>query len=266
MDNNFTFAICAYKDSPFLEKAVLSALNQTVPADIIISTSTPSGYIKNIADKYKVKYIVNPESNGIAADWNFALSQITTPFGAVLHQDDIYFPEYVEKVLKCFKKNPDALIAFTDYGDLTDDGKIHPFRFYLWVKRLLLWSFYLKRVHRTKFFKRSSVIFGNAICCPSVSYNLKKTGKLEFNRIYSVNLDWAMWLALSERQGAFAYIPRILMAHRIDSSMESAAAIADSRRYNEDFSIFSSIWGVKIAKILMFFYQKSYISCAPEKP
>ena len=248
MDKKFTFVLCAYKDSPFLENAVLSALGQTIPVEVIIATSTPSEYIRNIAVKYGLQYIVNPESKGIASDWNFALSQIKTPFGAILHQDDVYFPEYAEKIQESFLKNPDALIAFTDYGDLTDDGKIHPFRFYLWVKRLLLWAFYLKRTHRINLFKRSAVVFGNAICCPAVAYNLEKTGVLKFNSNYSVNLDWAMWLSLSKKTGAFIYIPKILMAHRISNSMESAAAIADSRRYNEDFAIFSEIWGAKSQK------------------
>ena len=263
--NKFTFAVCAYKNSPFLEEAVLSAVKQSVPVKIIIATSTPSEYIENIALKYNIPYFVNPESKGIASDWEFALSQIKTPFGAILHQDDIYFPDYAENVIKKFQKNPDALIAFTDYGDLTSDGKIHPFRFYLWVKRFLLWAFYLKRVHRTKFFKLSATALGNAICCPAVSYNINKVAPLKFDRNYSVNLDWAMWLELAKREGAFVYIPKILMAHRISDSMESSAAISDSRRYNEDFALFSTILGKKIAGLLMKFYKKSYDSCVQKK-
>ena len=49
MQHDFTFAICAYKDSPYLEEAVLSAKKQSVPVDIFIATSTPSDYIRNIA-------------------------------------------------------------------------------------------------------------------------------------------------------------------------------------------------------------------------
>ena len=46
------FAICAYKDSPYLERCIRSLKAQTVPSHIIICTSTPSSYIDRLAWKY----------------------------------------------------------------------------------------------------------------------------------------------------------------------------------------------------------------------
>lgn len=256
----FTFAICAYKDSPYLEEAILSAKNQSIPVEIFITTSTPSDYIRGMAAKHGISYIVNPESKGIAADWEFAMSKVRTPYGAICHQDDIYFPRYAEKVIAALEKAPDSLIAFTDYADLLSDGKYHSNRFYLWVKRFLLWLFYLKNTHHSRIGKRSALIFGNAICCPAVSYNIKNLKKVEFDSDFSVNLDWAKWLSLSETPGAFVFVPKILMAHRIDESQETASAIADNRRYLEDQKIFESVWGKKIARFLMHFYKNAYAS------
>ena len=260
MQHDFTFAICAYKDSPYLEEAVLSAKKQSVPVDIFIATSTPSDYIRNIAQKYDIPCYENPKKEGIAADWSFAASHIKTPYGAIMHQDDVYFPEYAERVVAGMKKSPETLIAFTDYCDLMSDGKFHKHRMYLYIKRMLLWAFYLKKVHRSRFWKRSALILGNAICCPAVSYNMEKLKELTFDTSYSVNLDWAKWLSLADTPGAFVFIPSVLMAHRIADSMETASAIADNRRYNEDKRIFESIWGKRIAGMLMYFYKKSYAS------
>ena len=39
------FAVCAYKDSPYLEQCIRSLKAQTVPSHIIICTSTPSSYM-----------------------------------------------------------------------------------------------------------------------------------------------------------------------------------------------------------------------------
>ena len=257
-DPEFTFAICAYKESPHIEAAIISAEKQTIPVKLLIATSTPSEYLRKTALKHKIEYIVNPDRKGIASDWNFALKQIKTPFGAIMHQDDVYFPEYAEKVVEAMTRNPDVTIAFTDYCDLLGDGKYHPHRMYLWVKRILLWAFYLKHCHGTVFWKRSALIFGNAVSCPAVSYNMRNLGTLEFDPSYSVNLDWAQWLSLAEREGAFAFIPRVLMAHRIDENMETSAAIADNRREKEDFAIFERVWGKKIASLLIRFYRRSY--------
>ena len=43
------FAVCAYKDSPYLEQCIRSLKAQTVPSHIIICTSTPSSDIDRLA-------------------------------------------------------------------------------------------------------------------------------------------------------------------------------------------------------------------------
>lgn len=45
-----TFAICAYKESEYLEECILSLKNQTLKTNILMATSTPNEYIKNLAE------------------------------------------------------------------------------------------------------------------------------------------------------------------------------------------------------------------------
>ena len=59
---NHTFAICAYKESPFLEECIQSLLGQTIPSTIIIVTSTDNAYIQNMAEKYHLELFINPAS------------------------------------------------------------------------------------------------------------------------------------------------------------------------------------------------------------
>ncbi len=259
MEYEFTFAICAYGDSVYLENAIESAEKQTIPVQIILATSTPSPFLEDMAKKHGLPYFVNPKHTGIADDWNFALSQIRTPYGAILHQDDVYFPEYARKVMEQFHRHPDAGIIFTDYADLRDDGKIRRNLLYLQVKRILLWPFYLKHVHRSCFWKTMILRFGSSISCPAVSYNC--TGeKMLFDGSYTVDLDWDMWLRKAKQKGAFVYVPECLMAHRIAAGQETSAAIADHRRYQEDLRIFTRLWGKTIAGLLMKLYAISYRS------
>ena len=44
--NDHTFAICAYKESPYLESCIKSVLNQSVKTKVAISTGTPNDYIR----------------------------------------------------------------------------------------------------------------------------------------------------------------------------------------------------------------------------
>ena len=52
--NDHTFAICAYKESPYLEECILSLKNQTVKSNIIMATSTPNEWIQGLAKKYEI--------------------------------------------------------------------------------------------------------------------------------------------------------------------------------------------------------------------
>lgn len=57
--NDHTFAICAYKESPYLEECIKSLKNQTIKSNILIATSTPNELYKGIADKYAIPYYIN---------------------------------------------------------------------------------------------------------------------------------------------------------------------------------------------------------------
>ena len=60
-----TFAICAYKQSPYLEECVKSLKNQTYSSKIIMVTSTPNDYIEKICQKHEVPLYINTGESGI---------------------------------------------------------------------------------------------------------------------------------------------------------------------------------------------------------
>ena len=100
-----SFVICAYKESPFLEECIQSLEKQTVKSTIKMVTSTPNEYIADMAKKHNIELIVNEGQGGIVQDWNFGYKQIDTPYVTIAHQDDVYFPEYTETLLKEFERS-----------------------------------------------------------------------------------------------------------------------------------------------------------------
>ena len=50
-NTDHTFAVCAYKESPYLESCIKSLMSQTVKSNIIVCTSTPCEFIENMAKK-----------------------------------------------------------------------------------------------------------------------------------------------------------------------------------------------------------------------
>ncbi len=256
MEALHTFAIMAYKDSEFLEQCIKSLLCQTVKSEIVITTSTPSDYIMDIANQYEISVIVNENPPGIASDWQFAVDSCKTPYFTLAHQDDLYYETYTQMLLPHMEN---SLIAFCNYEEAIGQ-KTRSKTKMLKIKRILLWPFSFKKSLKSRFFKKLILRFGSPVCCPSVMYNSKLTNGPVFNAALKNNLDWDAWIRFSKMNGAFFYSKKILMAHRIHEQSETTKQISDGGRSKEDLQMFCSMWPEFIAKKLAKFYSKSYDS------
>ena len=99
------FALCAYKESPYLEDCVKSLLSQTVKSKIQLSTSTPNEHISAIAKKYDLPLYINEGEKGITGDWNFGVSMCHgADFITIAHQDDLYEPAYAQTAVAMMEK------------------------------------------------------------------------------------------------------------------------------------------------------------------
>src|ERR1700741_1143150 len=166
-----SFAVMAYKDSPYLTDCLDSLKEQTVRSEIYISTSTPSVYIDETAKKYGIKIFTTEPGQGIAHDWNFSLSVAKTKYVTLAHQDDLYDKQYSELCVKAAEKFNDTLICFTGYDEIVGN-KERSLTLMLTVKKFMNFMFMpLKKNIKSKAWKKFSQSFGTAIPCPSVMYN-----------------------------------------------------------------------------------------------
>lgn len=259
MTSNHTFTICAYKESPYLEECIVSLQNQTVKSNIIIATSTPNNYIKNLADKYKLPYYINTGEKGITQDWNFAYAQAQTEYITIAHQDDIYEKDYLAEALSAFDKTKRPLIYFTDYYEIRDGKNVTKNRL-LVIKKIMLFPLRIKAFQRIKWIRRRILSLGSPICCPSVMFASKHLPKVIFKNGFRACEDWEAWETISKLQGEFVYVPKILMGHRIHADSETTATIEENRRSGEEYRMFCKFWPSWIAKIIMKFYAKGQAS------
>lgn len=259
MKSLHTFVVLAYKESKYLEECIKSVLNQKYKSEVVIATSTPNDYIDNVAKKYKLKVIKNKnKSKGIGYDFDFALSCAKTELITIAHQDDIYDYEYSEKVVDAYRKykNLDPIIIFTDYYEIHDSG-IEKENTNLKIKRILLKP--LKKVNNSNKVKtkRKVIKIGNAISCPAVTFVTKKIEFPVFGSKYKCNVDWNAWEKLSKKDGAFIFVPELLMGHRIDSTTTTTKIINEGTRTKEDLEILKRFWPAPIAKFINHFYKNS---------
>ena len=251
---NHTFVVCAYKESPYLRECIQSLLNQTVPSVIRITTSTPGEYIQKAAEEFGLELIVNTESRGIAADWNFAMEQCDTPYCTLAHQDDVYDPAYTETILQ--RMTDDTLIAFSEYYELRGEERTAA-TINLKIKRILLRGLKNSKHAGSRSRKWRALSLGNAICCPAVTYNMKNIPHGLFQEGMRSNIDWQAWEVLSRMEWKFQYVASPLMAHRIHEGSETTQTIKARQRTGEDFEMFRKFWPEPAARLLTCVYASS---------
>lgn len=248
-----TFVICAYGNSSYLEECMLSLVNQHNQSSIILYTSTPSLQIEELCKKYNIAYY-HGRGGSIGKDWNNALSFVKTRYATIAHQDDYYEPQYSELIIKKFQSNSDALIAYSDYFEEKNGKKIGR-TLNLKIKRLMLRTINL--FPKSKLWRTRVLAFGNAICCPSVSYDLSVLNGFKFDEKLKGNLDWIAWYQIGKMKGSFLYVDKPLMCHRIHEESETSKTISNNTRSQEDLETLEIFWPKWMAKLLMRQYVKS---------
>ena len=252
-----TFVVLAYKKSDDLEKCIKSVLNQKYKSTVLIATSTPNEYIDNISKKYGLEVIVNEEAkHRIGDDFDFAIKCANTKLVTIAHQDDIYDYEFSENIVNEYNKYKNSIILFTDYYEIRNENKVYS-NINLKIKRLLLKPLKNKEKSYNIRRKRAILKYGNAICCPSVTFNKDKIQLPVFDCDLKCNIDWNAWEKLSKQEGNFIFIKKCLMGHKISEETTTTQIINSGLRTNEDYELYIRFWPKWIAKILTKLYKNS---------
>ena len=202
---NHTFAVCAYKESPYLEECVRSLAEQTIKTNILIATSTPCEYISNIAKKYQIPLYVREGKSDIRDDWNFAYDQAKTDWVTIAHQDDKYDKDYVKEFLDTIVKYQNPIAFVTDYIPIKN-GKIGSRDINSRIRKILRKPLKNPKKARKRFWKRAILSLGNSICCPAVTYHKSVLGASFFTSELKYNIDWDTFLKIADTEGSFCYI------------------------------------------------------------
>ena len=251
-----TFAIVAYKESPYLEECINSVINQTIKSNVIICTSTKNNYIVNLSKKYKLKLFIREGKSDIQDDWNYAYNSTNTDLVTITHQDDIYENNYLEEIMKVANYYDDFKMIHTDYYPYKNGKKVIDKNSK--IKIILKIPLRIRFLSKFKLFKVASLSFGNTVCCPSVTYNKKCIKGNPFTSNLKFGLDWDTFLKFAKEKGYYLYIPKKMICYRIHDAATTKEFIKDNKRIDEDILMFSKIWPKFIVKILMKGYVSSY--------
>ncbi len=106
----FSIVIAAYNQEEYLPEAIESALNQTIPCEVIIVNDGSPDNTKEIAQKYPVK-LINQVNKGLASARNAGIMNMTGDIFLALDSDDILYENCVQEMLKVFESTSADIVA-----------------------------------------------------------------------------------------------------------------------------------------------------------
>lgn len=252
-----TFVICAYGKSPYLRACIRSLKAQTVPTRIICTTSTPSPWLEKVLKEQEIPLYIRKGESNIQEGWNYAIQKAESRFVTIAHQDDLYSRHYVEELSKAASRYPDMTVFMSD-GVLIKKEKIAWGGAVELVKKILRFPWRIKGLCHLSIVKKSGLILGNPVMCPSCSYQKALVDLPLFSGGYGYVLDWECMRKLADQPGRFVCVEKPLLYYRIHNGAATKECIKNHRREQEEQQMFEKMWPRQIAAALMKVYQMAY--------
>jgi len=131
-DSDIEIVIPTFRRPKLLREALQSALNQQTDINYLITIidNDPMTELDSLTDlsrlSHRLRYIKNNKNIGLFGNWNRALQISNATYIALLHDDDLLEPDYIESLTKILNLNSDVgIIAHTPY-QLINNEKINP--------------------------------------------------------------------------------------------------------------------------------------------
>lgn len=121
MGKQISVCLLTYNHAHLIESTLASVRNQTLSGyEIIVSDDCSSDETWSILQKAsaldsRIRPIRTPQNLGMSGNANYAISQCSRPYIALLHHDDIYRQDLLEKWLLVMLRHPNMGFVFNAY-------------------------------------------------------------------------------------------------------------------------------------------------------
>ena len=142
--------ITAYNVETYIEQAVISALAQTVPCQVIVVEDKSTDHTPEVLERFgdRIKLVRNEENVGAGLSRRRGIEEADTEFVMLLDGDDFIDPDFVETLLMMADQTgadivsggirilrPDGSWDATSYGNCVTDGRDKVAKF--WGERIV---------------------------------------------------------------------------------------------------------------------------------
>jgi len=122
-----TVCLLTYNHVNVIESTLRSILDQTIAGyEIIVSDDcstdgTWERILELAAEDARIRPVCTPHNMGMSGNANFAVAQSDRPYIALLHHDDLYRHDMLEKWAGVLERYDDAAFVFNPYGVFESD-------------------------------------------------------------------------------------------------------------------------------------------------
>jgi glycosyltransferase involved in cell wall biosynthesis len=209
--------IPTYNASDILEKAIRSVLDQDPGAErmqiAVVDDCSPNGEAERIVERVapgRVEFHRNPKNVGLGKNWNRCIAHARGHWLHLLHQDDVVFPGFYDRMSLASRERPDVGAAFCRHVYIDVDG---------------VWE-HLSEIER----RIAGVLDGwlakislkQCIQCASIVVRRDVYEHLGGYRVdLSLALDWEMWVRIAAHYAVW-FEPGLLACWRVHHKNESS--------------------------------------------
>ena len=237
-----TFAIPCYNAGPHLETLLRSLAAQSCCDFALLLVDDASdddslvraeSWAKTQAQATSplLRVVRNERRLGIGGNWNRCIELSESEFVCLAHQDDVYGPRYLERMLAALDEDPDAMAAHCrvtaiDAAGRAADSDVERYKQRFWAAP--------PRSAKEQF---RSLFEGNFVNCPTILWRRESLNGAPFSTHMRYALDWAFVLERTGEGARIVHVDEELVSYRRHDGAASRAAVKSYDRYREEHEV-----------------------------
>lgn len=243
MNVPITYAIPYFKGIAYLENAIQSVINQKNPNWKLLVIDDRGGedaesLVQSFSDE-RLTYVRNESTLGMSANWNKALSLVTTELVTILHADDELLPNYTDVVTALMAEHPEASAVHCRTVIINEQGN-----------RTLSLPDMVKKIVRPHGRKNVvtygehglwSLAKGQWIFCPTMCYRQSLIPSGKFSNDWMMVLDLELMSRILLDGGSIVGSPVVAYRYRRHSNNQTVKLTNSNKRFEEEIKLLDII-------------------------
>ena len=245
----FGFVVPFFSDEKYLEQMLksIAAQNTDQWVSVVVDDSGRPNEaeltVRSMGNP-KITYLRNEHNLGLGKCWNVGLEYLSTNFSpsvvAVVHADDVLEANFIEASQKAHSDNPNAIAVHTSVTVVDEDNKKR-FSFPDFIKFHVAPYKHSRSIATSGDSGLASVLRGNFVFCPTVSFKTKFISLPLFNPQWKMAVDLELISRLLLDGQTIVGIPDFVYRYRRHRNNLTSQLTDTTARFVEEIAFYKQV-------------------------